>query len=238
MWSRDLNFTIAPQFSVLSAAPWTRPHVDHFLSSHPPWSPWFGAARAQHSRHGVTWTASALFWKNWTLVPAIWSGVFCWHSRWCEITSAFCYGGRDREAGGKTCQLLSVSSLELGVVGRVLCVCRPTWLSLAVLCKLKKNGEVGGSTSGFPYPSPPSLVPALLARAPSRSISHRSHLLFFLWGRYMDELHTLFLRIWPFWICFWKKTSKFNWNMPHKWKQLEKKAFPVVFKLQTAEKTL
>lgn len=62
----------------------------------------------------ITWITSIMFWKGWTLVPAIWSGGYCWHWHRCEITSAFCYGRRDRKAGGRTCQLLSVSTFELG----------------------------------------------------------------------------------------------------------------------------
>lgn len=42
------------------------------------------------------------------------------------------------------------------------------------------QGKKNRSTSGFPYPSPPSLFPASLAPSPSRSISHQSRLPFSL----------------------------------------------------------
>lgn len=86
----------------------------------------------------------------------------------------------DQKAGGRTCQLLSVNTFELGSQAMFFaCAVWHDWAGRRYARAKKKNR----STSGFPYPSPLSLFPALLAPSPSRSISHLSRLLFSLWDR-------------------------------------------------------
>lgn len=127
-------------------------HVDHFLLSPFP---------SHSAQRIVTWITSVLFWKGWTLVPASWSGgLLTLGPVWdhiCILLRQKC----DRREGGRTRDLLSVSTFDLR--SRAMFFACVVWHDCAERrCVRKKKMEdqhLGFLTSLFPFPFFSSSLP-------------------------------------------------------------------------------